>query len=139
MEPRWRAGDTARVDAAIEAAFEAERREHPDVELRDPEDDETANADADADPGARRRSRRACARSVDTAAVSSGAIVGADVNASEAWRVAGAAYYDTQRTIPPREEARNLPSNPPQQNRNRGPNRKSRSLARRIPPMNCDG
>ena len=91
-----------RMDAAIEAAFEAERREHPDAELRDPEDDETANANPRSrspvdDPVERPRG------SVDAAAVSSGAIVGADVNASEAWRVAGAAYYDTQRTTP--EEA----------------------------------
>ena len=73
--------------------------------------------------------------SVDATAVSSGAIAAVDVNASEAWRVAGAAYYDTQRTIPESEEdARSLPSNPPPRNRrNREPNRKSRTLARRIP------
>jgi len=85
---------------------EVERREHPDVERRDPEDVETAepNAAPDADPDAVERPQGS--GSVDAAAVSSGAIVGADVNASEAWRVAGAAYYDTQRTIPESEGGR---------------------------------
>ena len=85
---------------------EVERREHPDVERRDPEDVETAepNAAPDADPDAVERPRGS--GSVDATAVSSGAIVGADVNASEAWRVAGAAYYDTQRTIPESEGGR---------------------------------
>ena len=101
----------ASIDARADP--EVERFEHPDANV---EPRRTSARDAFVRARPARDARRGVERprgsgSVDATAVSSGAIVGADVNASEAWRVAGAAYYDTQRTIPGvrGQDARRLP------------------------------